>query len=151
AGPEAEIAHGPEAMVAHGPEAEAAEAPVSPPVILSADEDRTRSLLNIASDTVTTGDISMREKQTIAETADGAAVPAEWPAAAAWHAQQEPPQDHINVAAEMPEDKDEAASGALAVDGTGVAPTFEAACAAPVAETAGGSAAVAAPIDPVAP
>src|SRR5262249_45663329 len=45
AGPEAETEHGPEVRIAHGPEAEAADAPVTPPDILTTDEDQTRSLL----------------------------------------------------------------------------------------------------------
>jgi hypothetical protein len=140
--PEAEIAHRPEAEIAHGPEAEATDAPVTPPVILSADEDQTRSLLYIASDAVTTDDVSARETQPIAEPADDVAVPAESALAAALRPQQEPPQDHINVAAEMPVDKDEAASAALAGEAASMAPTVAAASAVPIVETVSASAAV---------
>jgi hypothetical protein len=67
AGPEAEIEHGPEVRIAHGPEAEAADAPVTPPVILTPDEDQTRSLLHIASDAVTSGDVPLSRSPVPAE------------------------------------------------------------------------------------
>ena len=109
--PGAEIAHAPEAEIVHGPEAEATDAPVAPPVILSADDDQTRSLLYIASDAGASGDVSVRETQAIAEPTDCVAVPAESPAAVVLHPQQQPLQDDV-----MPEDKDEAASVAVAIE-----------------------------------
>ena len=118
--PEAEIAHAPEAEIAHGPEAEATDAPVAPPVILSADDDQTRSLLYIASDAGASGDVSVRETQAIAEPTDCVAVPAESPAAVVLHPQQQPLQDDV-----MPEDKDEAASVAVAIEAANMASAVE--------------------------
>jgi hypothetical protein len=135
-----EFSSGPEAETAHGPEAEAVDAPLTPPVILSLDDDRTRSLLYIASDAVTAGDVSVPETHAIAGPTDDAAVPTESPAAVALDPQQERSQDHINVAAEVPADKDEAASAALAVEGASTAQRVEAARAVPVVETASASA-----------
>ena len=123
--PRTEIAHAPEAEIAHGPEAEATDAPVTPPVILGTDDDQTRSLLYITSDAVTSGDVSVRETQAIAEPTDGVAGPAESPAAMAWHPQQDPLQGDVDVAAEMPEDKDEAASVAVAIEAANMAPAVE--------------------------
>jgi hypothetical protein len=137
-----ELSSGLEAEIAHAPKADAADPPLTAPVILSADEDPTRSLLYIASVAVTGGDVSVHETQAIAEPTDDVAVPAESPAAAALHPQEEPPQDYINVAAEMPEDKDEAASTALTDEAASMAPTVEAASAAPVVETASASSAI---------
>jgi len=123
--PGAEIAHAPEAEIAHGPEAEATDAPVAPPVILSADDDQTRSLLYIASDAGASGDVSVRETQAIAEPTDCVAVPAESPAAVVLHPQQQPLQDDVDVVAEMPEDKDEAASVAVAIEAANMASAVE--------------------------
>jgi hypothetical protein len=145
-----EFSSGPEAETAHGPEAEAVDAPLTPPVILSLDDDQTRSLLYIASDAVTAGDVSVPETHAIAGPTDDAAVPAESPAAVALDPQQERSQDHINVAAEVPADKDEAASAAVAVEEASTAPRVEAARAVPVVETASASAATEAAV-PVVP
>ena len=118
--PEAEIAHAPEAEIAHGPEAEATDAPVAPPVILSAEHDQMRSLLYIASHAGASGDVSVRETQAIAEPTDCVAVPAESPAAVVLHPQQQPLQDDV-----MPEDKDEAASVAVAIEAANMASAVE--------------------------
>jgi hypothetical protein len=117
---------------------------------LSLDDDQTRSLLYIASDAVTAGDVSVPETHAIAGPTDDAAVPTESPAAVALDPQQERSQDHINVAAEVPADKDEAASAAVAVEEASTAPRVEAARAVPVVETASASAATEAAV-PVVP
>jgi hypothetical protein len=146
-----ELSVGPEAEIAHRPQAEAADVPVTSPVIWSADKDQTRSLLYIASDAVAAGGVSGHETQTIAEPADDVALPAELPAAMALRPQQEHPQDSINVAAEMPEDKGEAAGAALAIEAARAAPVVEVASTMPVVETPSASSAIeaAAPVVPV--
>ena len=120
-----ELSTDPEAEIAHGPKAEATDAPVTPPVILGTDDDQTRSLLYITSDAVTSGDVSVRETQAIAEPTDGVGVPAGSPAAMALHPQRDPLQDDVDVAAEMPEDKDEAASVAVAIEAANMASAVE--------------------------
>ena len=67
----------------------------------------------------------MRERQAIAEPTDGVGVPAGSPAAMALHPQRDPLQDDVDVAAEMPEDKDEAASVAVAIEAANMAPAVE--------------------------
>ena len=68
-----------------------------------------RALLDAASDNATVGDDAVYEAPAIGKSVDDAAVPAESPAAAPH------PQDDINVVAEIPEHKDEAAR-AVAVE-----------------------------------
>ena len=100
----------PEAEAVHKSEAEVADTPLTPPVdILISDENHARALLDAASDNAAVDDDAVYEAPAIGELVDDAAVPAELPAAAPH------PQDDINVVAEIPEHKDEAAR-AVAVE-----------------------------------
>ena len=126
----------PEAEAVHKSEAEVADTPLTPPVdILISDENHARALLDAASDNAAVDDDAVYEAPAIGESVDDAAVPAESPAAAPH------PQDDINVVAEIPEHKDEAAR-AVAVESVSAAPVIETASAA-LAIEAGTSAAAA--------
>jgi hypothetical protein len=107
----------------------------APVDILISDENHARALLDAASDNAAVDDDAVYEAPAIGESVDDAAAPAESPAAAPH------PQDDINVVAEIPEHKDEAAS-AVAVESVSAAPVIETASAA-LAIEAGTSAAAA--------
>lgn len=114
----------PEAEAVHKSEAEVADTPLTQPVdILISDENHARALLDAASDNAAVDDDAVYEAPAIGESVDDAAAPAESPAAAPH------PQDDINVVAEIPEHKDEAAS-AVAVESVSAAPVIETASAA---------------------
>jgi hypothetical protein len=135
-----EFLTGPEAEAVHKSEAEVADTPLTPVDILISDENHARALLdaasdNAASDNAAVDDDAVYEAPAIGESVDDAAVPAESPAAAPH------PQDNINVVAEIPEHKDEAAR-AVAVESVSAAPVIETASAA-LAIEAGTSAAAA--------
>jgi uncharacterized protein YoxC len=125
----------PEAEAVHKSEAEVADTPLTPVDILISDENHARALLDAASDNAAVDDDAVYEAPAIGESVDDAAVPAESPAAAPH------PQDDINVVAEIPEHKDEAAR-AVAVESVSAAPVIETASAA-LAIEAGTSAAAA--------
>jgi hypothetical protein len=125
----------PEAEPVHKSEAEMADTPLTPIDILISDENHARALLDAASDNAAVDDDAVYEAPAIGESVDDAAVPAESPAAAPY------PQDNINVVAEIPEHKDEAAR-AVAVESVSAALVIETASAA-LAIEAGTSAAAA--------
>jgi hypothetical protein len=125
-----EFSTGPEAETVDGSKAEAVDTPQASAVnILISDESHTRGLLDTASGNGMVGDDALPGTQAIAEPADDAAVPAESLAAAT-----PPLQDDINVAAEAPDHKDEAASAVVAGEAASAAPVIETASASPAVE-----------------
>jgi hypothetical protein len=130
-----EFLTGPEAEAVHKSEAEVADTPLTPVDILISDENHARALLDAASDNAAVDDDAVYEAPAIGESVDDAAAPAESPAAAPH------PQDDINVVAEIPEHKDEAAR-AVAVESVSAAPVIETASAALAIEAGTSAAAV---------